>query len=207
MKRIALIIALALVISVGGVYATWVYSDLAVQSRNVNIDTALSITGAQSDTTKGIIAITDELVLTIDDDDAQGTRDHKPNWSNSVQNPGQVKITFTPNTGASTTSFRYYITIGNVSYTCPDEHNVTIFNVTNADDKLAGVEGIQIISGTFEYEGGSNAPVVVTITAAQLQTALKLNTDVLLDTFEEYNAYSEHLNQNVALTLHVEEVE
>ena len=58
MKRIALIIALAVVISVGGVYATWVYSTATVSPINEDISAKLSITTVDStDSTKGVLSM------------------------------------------------------------------------------------------------------------------------------------------------------
>ena len=196
MKRIALIIALAVVISVGGVYATWVYSTATVSPINEDISAKLSITTVDStDSTKGVLSMPNSLSMTIDDDNG----DHMPDWDADIASTaGELTIKFTPNTGASPTTFTYYITVASYTYTCPSHGSVSIFNPTDANNEVAGM---QIISGQLVYNGGST-PVSETFTADEVQTALNLNTALQLDTLDEYNAYSTAVG-NVVLTLHV----
>lgn len=196
MRKISLIIALALILSVGGVYATWVYSTQAVAPINADISAKLSITPvASNDSTKGTLSMPNSLVLTIDDDDG----DHKPDWDADIADQsGSLTVKFTPNTGASRTNFIYYITIDTYTYTCAEHGNVSIFNPTDATN---AVDGIQLIYGTLNYEGGTT-PVEVSFTAAAIQEKLALNEELYLETLDEYNTYSEAVG-NVNLTLHV----
>lgn len=133
--------------------------------------------------------------MTIDDDNG----DHMPDWDADIASTaGELTIKFTPNTGASPTTFTYYITVASYTYTCPSHGSVSIFNPSDANNEVAGM---QIISGQLVYNGGSD-PVSVVFSADDVQTALNLNTALQLDTLDEYNAYSTAVG-NVALTLHV----
>ena len=201
MRKIALLVALALIISVGGVYATWRYSTLAVSDFEYNLSDALSITLVDTtDSAKGSIAAPNSLRLTIDDDNG----DHKPDWDADIANEtGSLTVKFTPNVGASNVTLKYYITLSNYDYTCPVHGaNQKIFNPT--EDKDTTIDGFQILSGELEYTGGT-AAVEVNYTAAQIQAALNLNTNLSIDSINEYNAYSEAVG-NVKLVLCVEEV-
>ncbi len=200
MRKIALLVALALIISVGGVYATWRYSTQAVTAMDFNLSDKLSITMIdQTDGSKGSISAPNSLALTIDDDNG----DHVPDWDSDIaDSAGSLTVKFTPNIGASSTSFKYYITVDKYTYHC-DEHNedINIFNPTDAD---TSVEGLQILSGTLVFEGGK-ADVSKAYTAAEIQTLLNLNTNITLDSIEKYTHYSEAVGK-VSLVLHVEEV-
>lgn len=202
MKRIALIIALALIISVGGVYATWVYSDLSVDARTHDFSAKLSVTGATSSTTKGVLSITDTLVLTVDDNEGN----HIPGWdADVVGQEGNITVTFTPNTGASTTNFEYYITISNYTY----DPGTGALNIFNPVDELPAVEGVQICAGTFQYVAGSSTPINQVINGADLQDALNLNSGtvsdpLVLESLAEYNAYNAAFG-GVSLVLTVKE--
>ena len=194
MKRIALLIALALIVSVGGVYATWVYSDGAADQRDLSIENALTITGTADGGKKGVISITDTLVLTIDDNN--GT--HNPGWDADITGAeaGTLSILFTPNTGAPTTVFEYYLTITNYTYS-----GGSIFNV--GEDKSNAIDGQQVIYGTFTYTNG-DPNATQTFTCADIQNALGLNTSLKLDALSEYTEYKTALD-NVKLTLTVQE--
>ena len=199
MKKIALLIAIALVISVGGVYATWSYSTLDVETFTNPISDKLSITTINTvDSTKGILSAPNSLALTIDDDNG----DHKPDWDADIaSSAGILTVKFTPNTGASPTKFKYYITLDNYKFTCTEHGEVSIFNPTDADDSVAGM---QILSGELDFTGGRDA-VSVDYTAAQIQEKLNLNTTITLDSIQEYNTYSEAVGY-VTLVLNIVEI-
>ena len=200
MKKIALMIAIALVLSVGGVYATWRYSTAAVGSSEFDISDKLSITIVdQTNDSKGSISAPNSLVLTIDDDNG----DHKPDWDADIaEQVGSLVVKFTPNVGASATSFKYYLTISSYEYDCASHGHVSIFNPVDTD---ATVDGIQILSGTIDFTGGKDAVSSNTYTAEDIQNLLVLNRDIELDSIEEYNTYSEHVG-NVKLVLTVTEI-
>ena len=206
MKRIALLIALALIVSVGGVYATWVYSDAAISNFETDLSGKLSITTAVGDTAKGFLSAPNNVVLTIDDDNG----DHIPQWDGDVADVGDITLTFTPNKGATTTTFTYYITVENFEYDCPTHgDDIKIFNPVDEDDTIPGV---QICKGTFNYTAGSMNPVTHTLDGDDIQTALNLQVTrpdgssgtepLVLESIDSYNRYATALN-GVILTLYI----
>ncbi len=94
MKKLSLLIALALILSIGGVYATWNYAQGDAVDVSAYLDRRTMITDAVVDATpKGTIAVdTSNFSLTIDDDN----NDHVA----ELIKDGWIDITFTPSAGA-----------------------------------------------------------------------------------------------------------
>ena len=94
MKKLSLLIALALILSIGGVYATWNYAQGDAVDVNAYLDGSTKITDAVVNATaKGTITVdTSNFSLTIDDE----TNDHVA----ELIKDGYIDITFTPSTGA-----------------------------------------------------------------------------------------------------------
>lgn len=91
MKKLGLIILMALVLTVGGVYATFNYAQADVQSASKTLNKGIA--GTDTETPKGEIAINvDDFLLKIDDT----TKTLKT----GLTTQGNVKVTFTPKKGA-----------------------------------------------------------------------------------------------------------
>ena len=93
MKKLTVIIALMLVITIGGVYATWNYAQGDVAKVDKYLDSVTKITDKVVTTSKGTIAI-DATGLSILIDDADN------NHVAELSVTGSVTVTFTPNEGA-----------------------------------------------------------------------------------------------------------
>lgn len=90
MKKLGIIIMIALALTVGGVYATFVYAQNDVASVDGTLTSEL---GAKAlDTAKGTIKITTDFKVLIDDLDS--------NLTTKYTTSGSTKITFTPAQGA-----------------------------------------------------------------------------------------------------------
>ena len=91
MRKLSILIALILCVTIGGVYATWNYAQGNVASTTKYA--SMIITDKVVDTAKGTITVdTSNLIVTIDD----SNNDFKGEMALS----GYVTVTFTPNTGA-----------------------------------------------------------------------------------------------------------
>ena len=91
MKKLSILIALALILTVGGVYATWNYAQGSVPSVPKALDGSTKITDKVVDSkSKGNIYV-DPSNLLIQIDDANN--DHYAELTVT----GSIKITFTPN--------------------------------------------------------------------------------------------------------------
>ena len=102
MKKLTLLIALALCITVGGVYAAWSYAEsTAVASSTIAPQVKLTAT---NNTTKG--TITFEGTPTVAIDQADDNHNAKLDWSNPV-----VTVKFTPAAGTTATKINVDITV------------------------------------------------------------------------------------------------
>lgn len=177
MKRFGLLITLALAITIGGVYATWVYS----QTNDVADITgakAIQLTGATFEGSYG--------TYNIDVSGVSLTVDPKPGTAHttSLLVDGDVKITFTPSTyspvevknnGVET---KYYFTLSNSNWTYDDGAGEKSIIAINHPDEKHDITWTKEDNGTFTY----------TISAADLLDHLTL-TEFSLDTKTDYDAY------------------
>lgn len=142
MKKISLLILLALTITVGGVYAAWSYAENKVSVVTDN-KTALGVTDAITSTSKGSIAITNLLpTLSINDNsttsDPNAPGDYQPEWDAAIKNGemNNLTISFTTNSGAKGDESGYiYILVALVLQGDNDYNGNKIFNI---EDKNTG---------------------------------------------------------------------
>ena len=96
MKKLSTLIAILLIATIGGVYATFNYSQGTVISKTAYFDDVTKITDKVVDNAKGEIVISkNDLAITIDD----SNNNHKAEWKIT----GSLTVTFTPNAGADQT--------------------------------------------------------------------------------------------------------
>lgn len=163
----------------------------------------MSITDVDTSTQSGKVAVTDTLILKIDDEGS-----YTPGWDSDVtaSNGGMLQIVFTPNAGAGDTTLNYVLTIANNTYDPDGEGSgaaVAIFTV--GGDATAHTDPKVIISGSFEFTAG-NASATTEINLAQIQAALGVNGSFTLPTLDDYTAYKTALD-NVKLVLTITEAE
>ena len=199
MKKLSLLVALALVISVGGVYATWFYAETTMQTSEHEFKN-LGITDVNTLAQTGSIAVTDTLILKIDDN----AGDHTPGWDADVAGAeaGKISIVFTPNSGANDTTLKYTVTIANNTYTPEGGVAQPIF--TTDTITAAHTDAKVVLTGTFTYTA-SNANATHEISLDDIKNVLSVNGTITLPTIDDYTAYSTALS-NVDLMLTVEEV-
>ena len=171
MKRFGLLITLALAITIGGVYATWVYS----QTNDVADITgakAIQLTGATFEGSYG--------TYNIDVSGVSLTVDPKPGTAHttSLLVDGDVKITFTPSTyspvevknnGVET---KYYFTLSNSNWTYDDgagEKSIIAINHPDEKHDITTLDVSQLKQSTEDYD--RSAPTVCIV-----QKSLSWNT-------------------------------
>ena len=174
MKRLGAIIAIALVLTIGGVYAAFNYAQGGVVSvENEMISKELA--GMTTDTPKGTITIkSNNFKITVDD--LGGDLHTKGKFE------GKTTINFTPapladaDVRANGIKLKLTITVTGNEYDDGEKHK--LFNISA--DALAGVtlNGDAAINGDFEI----NLADYITV------------TDIYLSTPEKYTAYSEAFN-------------
>lgn len=201
MKKLSLLVALILCVTIGGVYATWLYAEAPMDTATHEFKN-LGITDVDTNAKSGKIAVTDTLILKIDDNDGN----HKPGWDEDVTdlNGGNLQIVFTPNSGAGDTTLEYTITVAVNSYNDDGTAKPIFVTKDGTTVTAAHADAKTIMSGTFRFDAGQPQKVE-TITFENIMAVLDVNNTIELTDLEEYEAYETALD-SVELTLTVSEV-
>ena len=178
MKKLSLLIALCMLLTIGGVYATWTYTqntDVADEAVNMN----MNLTDVAYSGSYGTYKVdTSSLKLAIDP--KAGTT-----HTTALYIEGNIVVTFTPNSvapveikenGLDTT---YTLSLSNPNWQY-DSRNIVTLNHAEAHD----IEWVKQADGTFTY----------TISAADLAGHISL-AEIVLDTKVAYDAYNAVLGQ------------
>lgn len=188
MKKLSLLIALALCITIGGVYATWTY----IQNENV-----LSVTQA------GVINLTEATsagnygTYKVDVTKAAMMVDPKDGTSHitSLVVGGDITLTFIPNVNApqdiknNAVASTYQLSMTNATWT-PEGQSATNI-IAQLDTELHTITWVSDGNGGFTY----------TIPAATLLSYINL-TEFTLDTMELYTSYQTALaNVRISITV------
>lgn len=196
MKKLGLLMAMALTVTVGGVYATWTYTqNTDVADETVN--TAMNLTGVAYSGSYGTYAI-DRSTLELKIDPMEGTT-----HTTALLIKGQIVITFTPNSVAPQE-------VKNEGVPTTIQFGLSNTNWTFDDDTTDAVAARNIITLTHGGEKENIAwgepdkttgVFTYTITAEELAKHLSL-TEFNLDTKAKYDAYSTALSLgNITLTV------
>lgn len=186
MKKLSILVALILCVTIGGVYAAWTYAESAVEAP-APVTTGIAIEEAITTTPKGEISISNTLNLVIDDN----AGNHTPGWDADVATNGtggELTITYSPNESSSPTTLEYSITISGNAY---------------GEKQIFTLTGTTIDEG--EIDCSNTTDTVFTITYDEFIEMLPVNAENVLPTLADYNAYSAALS-NVVITVNVAEV-
>ena len=166
-KRISVLIVLALIVTIGGVYATWNYAQGDTASTFEGLDSVTVITDKVVDAAAGSIAIdVSNLLIKIDD----ANNDHIA----ELYKEGYIEITFTPNNGADASvvangiPLQYQISCTGTDFVYNGEH---IFTYTS--DPVVINDGEAVLS--------------IQIPASELD--INLNGEIKLPTAADYDAF------------------
>ena len=192
MKKLGFVIMMALVLTVGGVYATFDYAQNDVKP--VNATLTKTIAGADTETAKGTITIDVETFqLKIDDT----TKTLKT----GLTTQGSVKVTFTPAKGADASvadegiELKLEIAFANNTYR-QNGIDYDVFKTTSAYDTgvSLGKGTKNNVTGAFEY-------------TVALGHYLAVN-EIPLPTLADYNAFAQWFtnSENAKITITVSEV-
>ena len=190
MKKLSLLIALALLVTVGGVYATWVYSQSS-DVADITSASSLVMTEATFTGTDGTYKV-DATGLTLEIDPKEGTT-----HVTSLKVGGKIVITFTPNAYApdevkkNGVASTYEFTIGGSGNSFDDGKGAQpIVTLTHPGEKH-DIVWTDNGDGTFSY----------TMDAATFSSHVNL-TEFTLDTKADYDKYDEAL-LGVQIVIHV----
>ena len=190
MKKVGILMSLATVLVVGGVYATWSYGQGTAASATDEL--AVVMTAATVDGTKGSFSVsTTTLKFEIG---------NKGEYHPELRANGEVVVTFTPRLGADTSVVENGIDINwsislseggqeNWKYDSDfaDGADKLLFNVTSDSTRVAKTEANKNINpGSFVYS----------IPAATIASKIALNVtdDFVLDTKAKYDSFNSYLD-------------
>ena len=194
MKRLGLIIVIALMLTVGGVYATFNYAQNDVPSVNAMLNK--TIAAADTDGEKGTIAIDVETFLFKIDD--KGLLAGGPKTlTTGYTSQGNVKVTFTPAQGADEEVVNGGVNLKLEISFANNKYNGTDVFITTTDYTAGGVvlgKGTKNALGVFEY-------------TVNLGQYLAVN-EFSLPTLTDYNSFSDFFTHpdNAKVTITVSEV-
>ena len=190
--KMAMAAALATLVTVGGVYATWTFSEGNVTNASTTVNVAM--TGVNATTEKGTLSVmvkhTNGFTLALDD----ANNDHYA----ELKKTGNVLITFTPSATASQAVKDDGIDVQlAISYTAhtggpasleewkyEDTQIFKILNDASAPIHLDNEDAVKGTDGVFTW----------TVDAADVGITLTDEIDdVLIDTLAKYNALGEVL--------------
>ena len=191
MKKLSLLIALCMLISIGGVYATWTYvrnSDVADESVNM----AMNLTEVAYSGSNGAFKV-DTSTLKLSIDPKSGTT-----HTTSLVIEGEVKIVFTPATFApadvkqNAVDSTFQFKLSNDNWTFDDGHgDGAKAIVTLAHKEKHGIVWERQSDGTFVY----------VLDATTLAKHITLN-EFVLDTKTRYDSFNTQLaNGQIIITV------
>lgn len=204
MKKLSVLIAMLLCVTIGGVYAAWTYAgtnDIADSFAEAKV----TITDVELKGANGTYKIESNLVLTIDQ---KAENDHTAVLVFSSNNSEAIylKVTFTPTEYASqaikdngvpselyfgtTVDMKYKMDEdGNYDANVSDEDATEIFTFANESDGVfsPNVTWHKEADGSFTY----------TLDEAALKAQISLSTDFVLDIKAEHDAFREVLAGNI----------
>lgn len=200
MKKLTLLIALLLCVTITGVYAAWTYAgtnDIA----DAYAEAKVTIADAELTGANGIYTITSNLVLTID----QANNDHEAKlvFGSNDGNPIHLTITFTPATNAPQTikdsavpSELYFGVTTPMQYKMDAEGNYSaegtptdIFTFTNP--------GNDELDNLITWEKQSDGTFTCTFDQAYLEGQIALSQTFVLDLKSEHDAFRAALAGNI----------
>ncbi len=232
MRKLAFLMACLMLLTVGGVYAAWLYTDANSDVIDAHAESIVTLAGATTTGAAGTFTITTNLVMTIDQSeitkvDGKDVNEHKAVLVYAPTVEGEnihLTITFTPNTNApqtvkdhgidaelyfKTTTEMKYSMDANGNYVAEGGTPKEIFtfgsyasdgtfaaNILSTDESAADSKKVWV----KDPETGAFS---VTYTGDELKAIIKLNDNggadaFVLDTKQEYDAFSAALTGNIA---------
>ncbi len=193
MKKLSVLIALMLCITIGGVYATWSYAgtnDIADQL----VETKVTIANIEYKEANGTYTIDSNLVLTVDQANTQ--HEAKLIYGSNNSDAPYIKITFTAADYASpeikangVLSELYFGTTTTMKYENVNGELVDIFWLSNT--------GNNQLDNTFTWAPEGNGKFTYTLDQDDIEACIKLNDTFVLGTKAEHDAFRDALNGNI----------
>ncbi len=209
MKKLSLLVSLILCVTIGGVYATWLYADKNdVYDESTNVGVSMST--AMSDGTYGKFTVTAnfniliEPLKVVDPDTTEPNANHKAailfvdSQNNKVDKP-QLTFTFKPNDSASTDikangiKAWYYL----IDSTAEVENGKNFqYDSKDIFAYSATINNKVEISNWGTADADGKFTVVVDVLPVGGTPVIALTENFLLDTHAKYNTFNAALKGN-----------
>ena len=199
MKKLSVLIALMLCVTIGGVYATWSYAgtnDIA----DAYAEAKITIADAELTGANGTYKVESNLVLTVD----QKNDDHEAElvFASNNSDPIFLKVTFTPAANAPQTikdsavpSELYFTTTTDMEYKMDADGN---YSATGTPTKILTfsnpADNVFNANVTWTPEAGA---FTYTLDETALKSMISLSQTFVLDLKSEHDAFREALNGNI----------
>ena len=187
MKKFSLLVAIALLITVGGVYAQWTYAQGNIQAASV-ANLAPKLSGYASTTEKGTIKVDTTGITKLMVDDLPPYGGDKQDHIADFVVEGKVVVTFTPSAGADetvkTNGIKMQYSLAIIYNTDTTAENWVYPDVNGTDQAIFTVD-----TQTVTVNNG-NPTLEFEIDADQLMEMIQLGGTFKLDTVEDYENFN-----------------
>lgn len=202
MKKLSVLIALMLCITISGVYAAWSYAgtnDIA----DVLTEAKVTIADVELQGANGVYTITSNLVLTVDQ--ANDAHEAKLVFGSNNGDPIELEVTFKPASNApkeikdnAVPTEIYFGTTTAMQYKMDAQGNYSaegtakdIFEFSNPSDGA--------LNNTITWQKESDGTFTYTMDQDALEEAIKLSQTFVLDLKSEHDAFREALAGNIVV--------
>ncbi len=203
MKKLSLLMALAMFITIGGVYASWHYQNATIEPKHTYFN-KIQLTEIVPDGEKGAIRVNHSgLVIEIDD----ANDDKAP----ELVVKGTITIYYTPAAdNVDVPDLYYHLGMSNPALGATNNHVDPVSALTFKGDSIFTtyntanhkIDRTQLVSN-------GDGSYVYTIDEATLQSYFAINTDIVLSTYQDYLEYNNALaamNYGITVGEYVETV-
>jgi len=194
MKKLATIIALALCVTIGGVYAGWIYSQGGATGADAR--TNLSMSTVSYDGTKGIISA-DTTALTILVDDMSTVTDSgvSEKYTAGLRGAGQIAISFTAKDGADATvvqngiCMKATISVSKVGSGRTYSYNGQELEVLKVNEEFSQIILNDTPSKTAKIEAKDIIKALIFCEGQPVKLSTKAENDAFADVMSDYKIH------------------
>ena len=200
MKKISLLIALCMLLTIGGVYATWSYVG-STDIIDAFAESKVTIADAVIEGTYGIYKIDSNLVLTVD----QANDNHEAElvFGSNNEQPVYLTVTFTPSVNApkaikdnAIESELYFGVTTSMQYKMDADGNYSESG-TPVDIFIFKNPGNGKLDNTFTWTKNDDGTFTYTLNADALKEQISLSQTFVLDVKAEHDAFRSALVGNI----------
>ena len=200
MKKISLLIALCMLLTIGGVYATWSYVG-STDIIDAFAESKVTIADAVIEGTYGIYKIDSNLVLTVD----QANDNHEATlvFGSNNDQPVYLTVTFTPSVNApkaikdnAIESELYFGVTTSMQYKMDADGNYSESG-TPVDIFIFKNPGNGKLDNTFTWTKNDDGTFTYTLNADALKEQISLSQTFVLDIKAEHDAFRSALAGNI----------